>query len=453
MIPDYAQVIIEANSQYISIRKIFQRFEAEEDISDLTPPWDKVNQQIQKNKLQVKKVLSKVTVAKDPEGLGQALYQAKDRKDKSPPRGKVKAFQHGSLIVLVVDNEDDLRKACNIYEDENVENLGVLDTRVTYRFGLNWNDAYPEIPTIVVLDSGGKTAEERIAHEINHYHFNLYKRYFDPRNYKIEGYFRGQAENAVEEFNKGKISEEQLEAALTIYSRQMIREALSEAAVEMIAREKMDWRESYADDYYEGVSHEAMNSATMIYVNKEKIKFIEDFNKLQKKLGRIVYAFGSLEEDKEVIFGTIGMRLLAVDAENIEHAIEDMDFIVQLEAANEFYYPRQDIFELIEILRKSNMSKVARKQSYSKAERLRDRLIEIAEETKALRNFGYKNARESGMDFSSALTIAVFNRERLLNEVESINIEIKEITDEVDKQKPLAQARKTIDQEGTEKQE
>ena len=174
--PQHAQSLIDAYNQYSSFTNQFQQLEQTEttDPSKLEPPWNKIGEEVIKNKRRAARVIDLAGKDTTPEQLGQALYEAKDKLDTSKPVGKVKAYQRGGCIIIAVNNEGDLRKAGNIAHDEN-EHHGHFQ-RSTYRLkdekGLTSVNA--GIPTIVVLDDGQIDVDKLVQHELNHYRFGLY---------------------------------------------------------------------------------------------------------------------------------------------------------------------------------------------------------------------------------------------------------------------------------------
>ena len=105
-LPQGAQSLIAAYEQYCAFVKNFQKLEVGDlDVQGLDPHWRVIKDTIERDKSKVKHALT-LTQATTPEKLGQALYEAKDKFDDSPPSGRVRAFCDKSYILIQVNNED-----------------------------------------------------------------------------------------------------------------------------------------------------------------------------------------------------------------------------------------------------------------------------------------------------------------------------------------------------------
>lgn len=448
--PPNAQALIDAHNRYREFTDTFQQLEDDNTTPAevLQPPWDKIQETIQERKVRIGRVMARVTESKTPDQLGQALYMAKDRSDSTPPEGTVKAYQKGSCIVIIVDNEDDLRRVCNIKKEDKIKNNGEYQSGVTYEFGSEWNDRIREVPTVVVLDSGKNTAEERVRHEISHHTMDLYIRESNPEVLQSVSSI-SDALDAITTFNSGSppLTESQLLDRLRSYFQHMKSSALLEASAEMMANHKMDWRDSYSNNYFNRIipPDTEGSAAVLPLINKIKGEFEQDYDDTQKKVGQIVEDFKRIEKDDDVVFGTIGMMLCTTAPNNIGTLINDMDFIGKLYTGNEYHHPKQDLDEVLYSVRTVPISSSERDKLYEDTSALIKELVDEANNAQINQHFGYTLTRQMGEGFPSAMGKASIARETYLENILPIIAKKDKIVEEIKRQTGIEKERVAIE--------
>ena len=456
-IPQHVQSLIDAYRQYSTFTDHFQSLEKATEATDpskLELPWNKIGEEVNKDKRSAARVIDLAGKDTTPEQLGQALYEAKDKFNALKLVGTVKAFQRGGCIIMAVDNEADLRKAGNIAYDED-EHHGHFQ-RSTFRLknekGLTAVNA--GIPTIVVLDDGQLDVETTIQHELNHYRFSLYSdlsadeaAYSTPKA-TSRGLAFMKARELIDKFQSGETDEAQLLESLHMYAQENKLRAFEEMSCQMMATQKIDIRRPYVDDYFRDITQSARDSPiATTHIDQVKAEFEKDMKSIQRRVARSVAHFQSMESDPEVVFGTVGMSLFTAKAETVEEVLESFDYIVDITSKQDLFNFKQEL----EFLQDDNNVRLAniagKKELYIQIGHLRDRFSEAAKSSEATQAYGYKRVRQEGGVFPSALKEAALKKEGFARVMSGMKIEKDQILDEAKQARKLLEAREAIAQE------
>lgn len=412
-VPPDAQSLIDAYKQYATFKTTFKQLEESEgiDVQQLQPPWKNIAGIISRDKAESDHTVRQ-TKETDPEKLGKALFEAKDKFDDSAPTETVKAYRRGACLVIVVKNEADLRKALNISEKDDQETVpeGIF-RRSTYRFNNPGNaTVITQVPTIVVLDQGKPLTETTIRHEENHYHFRTYLDEVHPIRLIRRGSTQSAARETFDRFCRDEAGETDLLGDLRAYARQIKHEALIEAACEMTATGKIDSRDPYVEDYFRFALSGDLPSRATVLVKQVKDEFRTDMRNIREKTSGILNSFNRLEKDRDLVYGTVNMRLLSSDSETIEAAVDSMAFIKMLDLGQE----AADLRLMIYLLTKKQIRGGIPSELITEIAELKQRHISETQNTRAFNSYGYKQTRQDGKEFPQALEMAVRSRELYL---------------------------------------
>jgi hypothetical protein len=440
-IPPDAKALIDSFNLYNSYKKFFQEYDKQDKVIDKTlqEPWNKVYEKINKAKEKVNMVIEKSGKYDSAEELGLALYTARSKYEQTPPKGKVKAFCKGAAIVMVVDNEDDLRKACNLEEEKNIEHSGVFQRNTVYRMGNDWNDTITEVPTIVVVDRGEET-EKNINHEKNHQYAEMY---FTDKNIDWKLSILSAA-NALGEFSEGKNNPDFLLNALRDCSRQLRTCAIEEMTVEMLASHHMDWRDAYTDEYFQPLTNMDLSgkkAEALPYISQVKEEFKAEMRKLQSAIAKAIQSFGIIEKDKEIIYGSVAMSILSAKTEALGPVIDNMDFITKIATGEESYYLRQDLEGL------QHEAVISHDPDrYDALEELKRQLLIDSKDARTNEAYGYINDRKEGKDFTTAISKASLRRDEFIRKAKIIDTGKQKLADEIHTHEKLNHVKNAIEQ-------
>ena len=420
--------LIEAYEKYKDFKHNFQILEKGngDDIEGLSPPWDKICEETSMNKRKIARVIKLTDISEDSGEFAQALYSAKDKFDQTPPKGNIRVFQRGSCIVIVVDNNEDLLKAANITKDdgETFVDRGVFK-KSNYRFRKNGQQTLiDQVPTIIVFDDGQNDIEKIIQHEENHYRFDLYLDQTQPKRKLRTLNETISVKQTIERFERDEIKGEALLVQLRSFAQQNKAKAIEELVCDVLAKKRMDWRDSYVDDYFRAIQpiNRDVETKTTPLINQVKAEFRREMQTIRERIASAISSFQRLEKDSDLVYGTTSMRLLMADVKTLEEVLDSLSIFKKIGLGQEAVNNLQDLREL----RDKPIAGLTRVDQGVLAEidqRIKELLAlhaDIAKKYDAFHNSGYKKARDGDEDFPTSLRTAVNNYTGYLREASEV---------------------------------